>query len=149
LASLDVKGKGKLGPKFLGPFKVLDKVGTIAYRLELPAGTKLHDIFHVGLLKSFRGEPPSVPGTLPPICHGRACIEPMMVEKSRVVRGKLEVLVQWKGLAATEASWMPLEKFCKLYPSFQLPDKLIVQGERCHGGDNLQEAQEIECGSGG
>jgi hypothetical protein len=80
LASLDVKGKGKLGPKFLGPFKVLDKVGTIAYRLELPAGTKLHDIFHVGLLKSFRGEPPSVPGTLPPICHGRACIEPSFMD---------------------------------------------------------------------
>jgi hypothetical protein len=117
LASLDIKGKGKLGPKFFGPFKVLDRVGNVAFQLELPTGAKLHNVFHVGLLKPFWGEPPSVPGVLPPIRHGRACIEPMTVEKSRITRGKLEVLVQWKGLAAAEASWMPLEEFRKLYTS--------------------------------
>jgi hypothetical protein len=136
LASLDVKGKGKgkgkgkrkLGPKFFGPFKVLDKVGAVAYWLELLTGAKLHDVFYVGLLKPFRGEPPSAPGMLPPIRHGHFCIEPRMVEKSIVVRGKLEVLVRWKGLVAAEALWMPLEEFRKLYPSFQLADGLIVRG---------------------
>jgi hypothetical protein len=116
----------------------------------VPAGAKLHNVFHVGLLKPFRGELPPTPGVLPPICHGQACIEPMAVEKSKITRGKLEVLVKWKGLAAAEASWMPLDEFCKLYPSFQLADELIVRrgGGRCHGGDNLQAVWEAECGGG-
>jgi hypothetical protein len=69
----------------------------------------------------------------------------MTVEKSIITRGKLEVLVQWKGPATAETSWMALEEFRKLYLSFQLTDELIVQGGRCHGGDNLQMAWETEC----
>jgi hypothetical protein len=91
--------KGKLGPKFFGPFKVLEQVGDVTYKLELPVGAKLHDVFHVGLLKSFCDDPPTSPGALPPIRHGHACLEPLAVTKSRIARGKLEVLVQWKELS--------------------------------------------------
>jgi hypothetical protein len=66
---------------------------------------------------------------LPPIRHGQACIEPT-VEKSIITRGKLGVLVQWKGPTAAETSWMALDEFRKLYPSFQLTDELIVQEGR-------------------
>jgi hypothetical protein len=54
----------------------------------------------------------------------------MTVEKSIITRGKLGVLVQWKGPTAAETSWMALEEFRKLYPSFQLTDELIVQEGR-------------------
>jgi hypothetical protein len=82
MASLDIKGRGKLEPKFYGPFKILKRVGDVAYKLELSAGAKLHDVFHVGLLKSFHGEPPSSPGALSPVCHGRTYLEPLVVTKS-------------------------------------------------------------------
>jgi hypothetical protein len=83
IASLDIKGQGKLGPKFYGPFKrgklrpkfygpfkILERIGDVVYKLQLSVGARLHDVFHVGLLKKFYGEPPAAPPKLPPIHHG-------------------------------------------------------------------------------
>ena len=43
--------KGKLGPRYIGPFEILDKVGKVAYRLALPpAMLAVHDVFHVSML---------------------------------------------------------------------------------------------------
>ncbi|XP_058092484.1 uncharacterized protein LOC131238917 [Magnolia sinica] len=48
------KQKGKLAPRFIGPFKILDPAGAIAYRLALPtASTSIHDIFHISMLKNY------------------------------------------------------------------------------------------------
>jgi hypothetical protein len=130
LASLDVRGRGKLGPKFYGPFRVLEKIGDVVYRLQLPAGTKLHDVFHVGLLKRYKGESPVEPPVLPHIIHGRACGQPKVVIRGRLARGRREVLVQWRGQPAAEATWIDLEELQKLYPDFQLEDELLVEGGR-------------------
>ncbi|GJZ02965.1 hypothetical protein Tco_0520926, partial [Tanacetum coccineum] len=44
--------RGKLNPRYIGPFKILDKVGTVAYRLELPQQlSKVHSTCHVSNLK--------------------------------------------------------------------------------------------------
>jgi hypothetical protein len=93
LASLEVRGRGKLRPKYFGPFKVLERIGEVAYKLQLPVDAKIHDVFHVDLLKAYRGDEPSDPCTLPPVCHGRACLEPSAVNRSRMARGRLELLV--------------------------------------------------------
>jgi hypothetical protein len=48
---LKIKSKSqKLNPKCLGPFKVLDRVGNLDYRIELPPTMDLHDIFHADQL---------------------------------------------------------------------------------------------------
>jgi hypothetical protein len=130
IASLNVTGQGKLGPKFYGPFQVLQRVGDVTYKLQLPQGAHLHDVFHVGLLKKYCGAPPSSLGVLPPIRHGCTCLEPAEVSKCRLASGRHEVLVRWEGQPAAEASWMALEEFRSTYPSFRLGDELCLQGGR-------------------
>jgi hypothetical protein len=128
IASLNVAGRGKLGPKFYGPFQIVGRIGNMAYKLKLPEGARLHDVFHAGLLKKFNGTSPAAPPPLPLVHHGRACLEPVAILKGRLACGENELLVQWKGRPTAEASWMKVAEFKESYPLFQLVDELLLQG---------------------
>ena len=43
----------KMAPRYFGPFEVLDRVGSVAYRIELTPTVKAHNVFHVSLLKKY------------------------------------------------------------------------------------------------
>ena len=49
--------KGKLSPRFNGPYEILERVGPITYRLALPPElAKLHNVFHVSMLRRYRSD---------------------------------------------------------------------------------------------
>ncbi|KAA0067277.1 hypothetical protein IC582_011384 [Cucumis melo] len=53
--------KGKLSPRFVGPFEILERIGLVAYRLALlPSLSAVHDVFHVSMLRKYVTDPSHV-----------------------------------------------------------------------------------------
>ena len=53
--------RGKLSPRFIGPFEILERVGTVAYRLALlPSMSGVHEVFHVSMLWRYTLDPTHV-----------------------------------------------------------------------------------------
>ena len=53
--------RGKLSPRFIGPFEILERVGTVAYRLVLlPNMSGVHKVFHVSMLRKYTPDPAHV-----------------------------------------------------------------------------------------
>ena len=53
--------RGKLSSRFIGPFEILERVGTVAYRLALqPSMSGVHEVFHVSMLRRYTLDPAHV-----------------------------------------------------------------------------------------
>ena len=53
--------RGKLSPRFIGPFEILESVGTVAYWLALPPSmSSVHEVFHVSMLRRYTPDPAHV-----------------------------------------------------------------------------------------
>jgi len=129
-SSLPQAVSGKLKSRYFGPYRVVELINEVAAWLALPPRAKLHDVFHVGLLKKFSGPPPDAPPPLPPVHHGATVPEPEKAVRSRLARGVRQVLVQWKGESAASATWEDVDAFTAKYPNFQLEDELLLDGGR-------------------
>jgi transposase InsO family protein len=127
--SLAPVASGKLRQRYFGPYKITEAINVVAFRLALPAGSRLHDVFHVGLLKKYIGATPDVPPELPLVHHGAIVPVPACVLRLRLTdAGVRQALVQWEGLPPSSASWEDLEQFKERYPAFQLEDELLLKG---------------------
>ncbi|KAG2681785.1 hypothetical protein I3760_11G159400 [Carya illinoinensis] len=96
----------KPSPKFFGPFKILSKIGTSAYKLELSPESKLHTVFHISLLKKRIGDQEKISPTLPELPVEEALHPlPQAILETRKKGREIEALVHWKNLSPTEATW--------------------------------------------
>ncbi|XP_076937507.1 uncharacterized protein LOC143605175 [Bidens hawaiensis] len=98
----------KLAAKFFGPYHIIDKIGPLAYKLQLPPTSKIHLVFHVSLLKKvIRGSSDSI---LPPELEIRdiESLTPAAILASRVVYDGVDPLeqsqVKWHGKSVEEAT---------------------------------------------
>ena len=120
----------KLAAKYYGPFTVLERIGPVAYRLQLPDDCKIHPVFHVSQLKPVLGKNHIVT-ELPSTLNESAefVLQPEALASYRYDdEGFLEVSVQWKGLPVHEISWMRVKDLKRDFPEFELEDKLGLIG---------------------
>ena len=109
-SSLRSQPSNKFTKRYFGPFRVLERIGKVAYRLQLPEGSKLHPVFHCSLLRPHYGplELPQAP--LPPdASHNSPILEPLTILDSRVDLSTQPptrmVLVQWVGVPLEDSTW--------------------------------------------
>jgi hypothetical protein len=106
---LKFKGASKLLPKWIGPFKVTEQVNPVAYKLDLPDTLKIHNVFHVSLLKAamFRPGCPVNPPPPPVMVDGEFEYEVESILSHRFTRNKVQYLVKWLGYGSEHNTWEP------------------------------------------
>jgi hypothetical protein len=100
----------KLAYKYYGPYTVTAKVGSAAYKLDLPADSKIHNVFHVSQLKPFLADYSPVYSELPVSTDIEvAAATPEVVLQRRLVKkgnsAVPQVLIKWTGLPEASATW--------------------------------------------
>ena len=115
--------RGKLSLRFIGPFEILERVGTVAYRLALPPSmSSVHEVFHVSMLRRYTLDPAHVvdwgeievdtDGTFE---EGPVCI---MDSRDQVLRCKTVRLVRvlWQHCGVEESMWEREDTMRATYP---------------------------------
>ena len=100
----------KLGPRYLGPYKVKKRINPVCYQLHLPPSLKIPNCFHVSLLKPAvfnRFSPKNLPPT--PVSGTSDVFSVQEILASKLVRGRRYFLVDWEGCGPEERSWEPEE----------------------------------------
>ena len=133
----------KLASRFYGPYPVIQKIGAVAYKLQLPEGARIHPVFHVSLLKNFVGELAEPSQELPPVNEeGVVILEPQHILDTRwVKRGNKfeeENLIQWKHLPVEDATWETNQSLLERFPPMDLGDKRPLNGGVLIGHDDLR-----------
>ncbi|XP_070056177.1 uncharacterized protein [Nicotiana tomentosiformis] len=116
--------KGKLSPRYVGPYKIIQRIGQVAYRLELPPEMSLvYLVFHVSMLKKVVGDPSLIVPIDTIEVNKELTYEEILVvildKQVRKLRNKeiASVKVLWRNQQVEEATWEAEEEMKKKYPN--------------------------------
>ncbi|XP_059292641.1 uncharacterized protein LOC132046113, partial [Lycium ferocissimum] len=115
--------KGKLSPRFIGPYEIVRKIGTVAYELKLPSDMAMvHPVFHVLMLRLYKPDPSHVLNNEEIEINEGLTYEKKLVQildrQVRRLRMKdvASVKVLWRNHNTEEATWEAEEDMKKTYP---------------------------------
>ena len=116
-SSLAPRSNQKLAYKFFGPFPVIAKIGKVAYKLQLPAHSQIHPVFHVSQLKKAVSSS-LAPTAIPANSDGLQIPEKILGKRMHPDGLKLtaQVLVKWSGMDDSLATWENMDSLCQQFP---------------------------------
>lgn len=140
--SLRLQRHTKLSRRFFGPFQVLQRVGEVVYRLDLPPSSKIHPVFHVSVLRRCLGTPDQQVTPIDLLDHSSSLMLSLesILDSRTITRGAHQVLqffIKWQGLPLEDATWEDSHSLRQRFPDFNFEDKVHLP----EGGNvtNLQD----------
>ena len=116
--------KGKLSPRFIGPFEILERVGKVAYKLALPPSlASVHNVFHVSMLKKYIQNSSHVLSYKQleldsDLSYEEQPIQILDKEEKQLRNRKIPLVkVLWKNHSVEEATWEHEDEMIKMYPT--------------------------------
>ena len=107
-SSLKLGSCAKLAPRYCGPYKILSRIGQVAYQLDLPPNIKVHNVFHISVLKRYVHDVTHVINwnDVQMESEGYFLVEPNCILERReiLLRNRTigQVMVQWKHASLEE-----------------------------------------------
>lgn len=137
----------KLAARIYGPFHIIQRIGSVDYKLQLPSGCRIHPVFHASQLKRAVGNifvQPNLPDGLEADRGDVYAPEAVLAKRTVSMDGQQvpQNLVQWKDKSVVEATWEDLWMLKDQFPEFRLEDKANVDG----GGIDRAHIPEIDEG---
>ncbi|XP_076917864.1 uncharacterized protein LOC143578083 [Bidens hawaiensis] len=116
--SVHDRKSNKLSKQFFGPYKVLERIGQVAYKLEMPSTSKIHPVFHISLLKQSHGNLTTSKDTLEEfLAEDNFEKYPEAVLDHRVNNHNTQqVLIKWTQQPLEEATWEDLQDMKEPFP---------------------------------
>ena len=133
--------RGNLSPRYIGPYNIVERIGEVAYRLELPSYLdRIHDVFHVSMLRKYIPNPSNVLTEQPVEIQENLTYEEEPVQildrREQVLRNKTIPLVKvlWRSHTVEEATWeheeqMKTHSYPHLfeYECFNFEDEILIR----------------------
>ena len=115
--------RGKLNPRYIGPFEIVERIGPVAYRLDLPEEfSRVHNVFHISMLRKYIPDPSHVL-EIPEIeLRDDLSYEEQPVQilgrEEKELRNKTISLVKvlWRNHLVEEATWKREDQMQSQYP---------------------------------
>ena len=130
--------KGKLSPRFIGPYEVTEKVGPVAYRLDLPPELeKIHNVFHVSMLRRYISDPSHVVSLetielRPDLTYEEEPVEILAQEVKELRKKRIPLVrVLWRNHKIEKAMWeskeVMLQQYRQLFDEGNFEDEILLR----------------------
>lgn len=118
--SIATRSSHKLSFRYFGPYKIIQKIGAVAYKLELPVNASVHPVFHVSQLKRAIPSSLQVSSDIPDPSVDALRFPLKILQRRLKHHGDtliFEILVQWSSWPSSMATWELEDELKKLFPN--------------------------------
>ena len=116
-------GKKKLSPKYIGPFPITERIGDVAYKLDLPTSmSQVHNVFHISMLRKYVANPSHILRNEPielrsDLSYEERPIKILLREINQLRNKKIPLVkVLWRDQSTEEATWEREDEMRVKYP---------------------------------